>query len=138
MFLWLTRWFRRHPSVELTHPRLGRLVGQRGLWGGTVERAGLDIDFYIAGTVGAPDPVLMDSLESLLNRFESRQDQALSFLRTQEALLAHAELTFYALDFLWPDKPDDFALEFCEGNAMFGVWRVEFVNGRPERAGFDD
>lgn len=124
--------------MELYHPRLGRLVGQRGIWGGTVERAGLEIDFYLAGTDDAPDAGLMDSLESLLNQFEIRQDQALGFLRMQEASLAHEELTFYALDFIWPDKPRDFALEFCQGNAMFGVWRVEFVDARPERVGFDD
>jgi len=48
------------------------------------------------------------------------------------------KFTFCALDLLWEDQPDDFAMEFELAGDTDGVWRVEFQNGQPKFVGRDD
>ena len=56
----------------------------------------------------------------------------------RESELREAQLDFYSFEFLWEDKPNDFAFEFLAGGDDSQVWRVEFIAGQPSQTGFDD
>ena len=62
----------------------------------------------------------------------------MEFLRNREAELRKARLDFYAFEYLWEDKPDNFSFEFLADGDDSRVWRVEFVAGQPSQSGYDD
>ena len=124
--------------AEFCDSELGVLTLDCGVWGGTVQRDGKEIRFHIAGTASAPDAGLVGRVGVLLVGFADVERRAMEFLRSREAALSHAQLSFYSFDFLWEGKPDDFAFEFLAGEDESRVWRVEFVAGQPSGTGFDD
>jgi hypothetical protein len=130
--------FEKPMPREFIDPDLGSLKLDRGVWEGLVQRGGRDLSFHIAGTGIAPDSGLLVHVRCLLSRFSEAEHSAIEFLRSHESDLRQARLDFYAFDFLWEDKPDDFAFEFLANGDDSGVWRVEFVDGQPTHSGYDD
>ena len=138
MFARLKGFFAKPPAPEFRDPELGVLTLDCGVWIGTVPREGRDLRFIVAGTGTAPDAGLLGQVRGLLARFPETERSAVEFLRRQESELRQAQLDFYSFEFLWEDKPDDFALEFLAGGDDSRVWRVEFIAGQPSQTGFDD
>ena len=125
-------------SPEFRHPELGVLTLDCGVWGGSVQRDGRGVRFWVAGTETAPNSGLLGRVCSLLPRFSDAERKAMDFLLSNESELRQSRLDFYSVEFLWEDKPDDFAFEFLADGDDSRVWRVEFVAGQPIHTGFDD
>ena len=138
MFSSLKNLFTKSPSPEFRDSELGVLKGDSGIWGGTVQRDGRELQFWVGGTETARDAGLLGSVRSLLARFADTERSAIEFLRSREAELRQARLVFYAFEFIWEAKPDDFAFEFLADGDNSRVWRVEFVAGQPSQTGYDD
>jgi hypothetical protein len=138
MFSRLKSLFTKPPPKEFRDSELGVLTLDCNLWGGTAQREGRVLRFSVAGTETAPDSGLLGRVRSLLARFPDMERSAIEFLRSRESELGQSQLEFYAFDFLWEDKPDDFTFEFLAGGDDSRVWRVEFVAGQPSQTGFDD
>lgn len=145
--------FAAKPPVTLLDSRFGLLTWERGIWSGEAHSAGRSIQFFVAGDQAAPDATLLASLNDTLDRFNDIQCDALDFLVTsanaadqsssrffwdERPSVGRHEFAFYAVDFLWEHKPNDFALEFTLEGDVDGIWRVEFENGRPKSLGRDD
>ena len=138
MFDNLKSLFAKSLPPEFRDLDLGSLKLDRGLWGGSVQRDGRELRFWLAGTETAPDPGLLGRACSLLTRFPDTERRATEFLCSREAELRQARLDFYAFEFLREDKPDNFAFEFLADGDDSRVWRVEFVAGQPSQSGYDD
>ena len=138
MFSRIKQLFAKPPAREFNDPELGVLVLADDIWGGKVVRDGRDLRFYVAGTQIAPDAGLLDRIRRLLKHFPETEKAASDFLRSSESQSFFKQLDFYAFDFLWPDKPDNFTFEFLANGNDSQVWRVEFVDGNPRHTGFDD
>lgn len=139
MFSSLKNLFTKSPPPEFRVSELGVLKLDSGtLWGGAVQRDGRELRFWVGGTETAPDAGLLVSVRRLLARFTDTERSAVEFLRSREVELRQARLDFYAFEFIWEAKPDDFAFEFLADADDSRVWRVEFVAGRPSQTGHDD
>jgi hypothetical protein len=138
MFSSLKNLFTKSPPPEFRDSELGVLNLDGGIWGCTVQRDGRELRFWVGGTKTAPDAGLLASVRRLLARFPDTERCAIEFLRSREAELRQARLDFYAFEFIWEAKPDDFAFEFLAGGDDSRVWRVEFVAGQPSQTGYDD
>lgn len=129
--------FRKKPPVELQHPEFGRLEYERGLWSGHADHSGRRLWFAIGGTEAGPSDILLDRFRNVLGEFDQHERAALSFLTTQHPDIDTGDLRFYSMDFLWADRPDDFALEFTPPDEVV-VWRVEFEDGIAKYVACDD
>jgi hypothetical protein len=138
MFDSLKSLFAKSTPPEFRDPDLGSLKLDRGVWGGSVQRDGRELRFWLAGTETTPDPGLLGRARSLLTRFADTERCVTEFLRSREAELRQARLDFYAFEYLWEDKPDNFAFEFLADGDDSRIWRVEFVAGQPSQSGYDD
>ena len=138
MFSRLKSLFAKPPPPEFRDSELGVLTLDCGVWIGTAQREQRALRFIVAGTETAPDAGLLGRVRSLLSRFSDTERSAMEFLRSRESEVREARLDFYSFEFLWEDKPDDFAFEFLAGGDDSRVWRVEFVAGQPSQTGFDD
>ena len=130
--------FQKSPRREFQDPELGIFILESAIWSGKAKHADREIQFYVAGTEDIPYPVLKNSLRKLLANFKSTEMEAENFLKNQESELKDSKLSFYSVDFLWEDRPDDFSMEFLADENDSVVWRVNFQNGKPKNAGFDD
>ena len=131
--------FAKPPPPEFRDSELGLLtLDCGGVWIGKVQRDGREIRFTVAGTDTVPDPGLLGRVRALLPRFFDVERSAMEFLRSRESGLRQARFDFYSFEFLWEDKPDDFAFEFLSDGDDSRVWRVEFLAGQPHQTGFDD
>ena len=128
----------RQRPHQITHAELGKLVYDSGLWSGKLHLGGRSIPFHVAGTEAGPDPSLLDQLPRKPETFGEWEQAAKDFIGLKEPKLKREYLEFYSLDFLWDDRPQAFALEFTLAGDVDGVWRVEFVDGRPQSVGRDD
>ena len=141
MFQRLKALFEKRPlpePPEFRHPDLGLLTFDSGLWSGKVHWDGRDISFVISGTESSPDSILTNALLSLLNRFPQTESSALQFLCSPDVPVTINEFTFQSVNFLWPDTPDNFTLEFTLEGDPYAIWRVEFESGQPKYSGRDD
>lgn len=123
----------RRPRPQVHHPEFGLLAFYSGLWRGQLLHDGNDIHFAVAGSVAAPNAVLLDHLRALLKRFPQLQQSALDFLCAEKRLFKPRDFTFRSVSFLSPDRPDAFTMEFCMAGDKDGLWRVEFEQDRPKR-----
>ena len=128
----------RRPPRQLQHAEFGTLTFESGLWSGQIQREERQLPFSVAGTDTAPDAGLLNGVRNLLSRLRDTERIAMEFLRSREPELRQARLDFYSFEFIWENKPNDFALEFLADGDDSRVWRVEFVAGQPSQAGFDD
>ena len=138
MFERIKSWFRAKPPIAIQHSDFGTLTLEAGLWSGEIQRDGRTIRFFIGGTDNGPDAELIRRLRDILGKFGEIERAGLEFIRAHEPGLGDGEFTFYAVDLLWEDRPEDFALEFEAAGDIDGVWRVEFEDGRPKSVGRDD
>ena len=138
MFSNIKSWFAKPPPPNFSDSELGVLTLDSGIWMGTAQLDGRTLRFLVAGTENAPDAGLLGCVRSLLARFPTVEQSAIDFLRQKEPELHQAHLDFYSLEFLWEDRPDDFAFEFLLAGDESRIWRVEFVAGQPAISGFDD
>ena len=115
MFSRLKTLFAKPPPREFLDSELGMLTLDCGVWIGTVDQDGRNLRFMVAGTEAAPDTGLLGRVHGLLARFTDTERIAMDFLRSRESKLHDAKLNFYSFEFLWEDRPDDFAFEFLAG-----------------------
>ena len=127
----------RRPRAQITHPQLGLLTCDEGLWCGETVCDERRLGFCIAGDETAPDEGLLAVLQEKLASIDQWEQAALDLLCRDERV--ESELfTLKSLDFLWPDRPDSFALEFEMEGDPDGIWRVEFQNNQAVHTGRDD
>jgi hypothetical protein len=138
MFSGLKSLFKKTQPPEFRDSELGVLVLDCNVWGGKVRSDGRELRFCVGGTEKAPDARLLEKVRRLMPRFAETERSAVEFLRSREPEVGQARLDFYAFEFLWENKPDDFTFEFLADKDDSRVWRVEFVEGQPQRTGFDD
>ncbi len=148
MLGWIKSWFTKRLPVVYHDAELGELVTDSSLWNGKTVKDGTEICFYLAGTELAPNSELLRELKSLLRDFSDIECTAKKFILAQpsandgvpgiEARIGPSDFSFYALDFLWPDAPRSFALEFLIDGDIDGIWRVEFEDGQPRHLCRDD
>jgi hypothetical protein len=139
MFSSLKNLFTKSPPPEFRDSELGVLKLDSGtVWGSTVQHDGRELRFWVGGTESAPDAALLASARRLLARFSEAERSAVEFLRSRETEVRQARLDFYAVEFIWEARPDDFAFEFLADGDDSRVWRVEFVAGQPSQTGYDD
>ena len=137
MFRAVKALFLKKPAPELRHPELGVLIFDSDLWSGKVQHDGRDIPFVVGGTALGPNPILLDRLRNLLAGFRDVEVKAVHFLCPQEAPVSPSEFRFHSVDFLWPDRPDCFVMEFTFEGDVWAIWRVEFNEGEPKYTGRD-
>lgn len=128
---------KQNPPLHMQHPELGTLTFESDLWSGQMERDGKPIHFYIAGTESQPDGKLVDQLRAAISKLPELERAALEFIHAKEPD-ALGDFTFESLDFLWEQKPENFAMEFALAGDDDGIWRVEFESGHPKSVGRDD
>ena len=138
MFGWLKNLFGKKTPRTFSHPELGVITFDCGVWGGSVWQGEREIRFSLGGTDKAPDEGSINELLKLLLRFRDVEQCAKDFLVSRESELSGASLEFYSLDLLWVDKSENFTFEFIANNDDSCVWRVEFIEGKPAQTGFDD
>jgi len=114
------------------------LTFDSGLWSGKIHRHGREIPFVLAGTESGPNSTLVDALLSLLGGFQQTESTALQFLCSPGVPVTAKEFTFQSLNFLWPETPDRFTLEFTLQGDTYAIWRVDFEAGSPKYTGRDD
>lgn len=138
----------RGPDRHIVHPRLGSMTGRGDLW----ETASTDpqgpLHCFLAGSQAGPDPGLAAGLESVLGRLDELRRLAIDRLMqddldapslpTEGPPMHPGAFHLQAIDFLWENMPDKFALEFALQGDPDGVWRVEFDGDRPVATGCDD
>ena len=129
---------KKSPQPTFQDQSLGKLIYDSELWTGKLKN---DVYFFVAGNPERPDPLLLNSLKDLLKKFDKINLNALSYIKKQ--LEPHQEIdindfTNYAVDFIWDDHPELFALEYTMKDDLDGIWRVEFKNGNPVSIGRDD
>ncbi len=128
----------RRPTRQLQHPEFGTLTFESDLWTGQTQRDGRPIRFCVAGSESSPDASLIERLRAAIGRLPEFERAALEFIQTNEPKVRPGDFTFDSLDFLWEQKPDDFAMEFSLAGDEGGIWRVEFESGSPKSVGRDD
>jgi len=132
MFERLKALLTRRPRAQVQHPEFGLLTFCSGQWRGQIQHQGKEIRFALAGSEAAPDARLLDQLHALLNRFPQAQQSALDFLCAQRRLFKPRDFTVRSVNFLSPDRPDIFGMEFSVAGDESGRWRVEFDQGQPK------
>ena len=128
----------RRPARQLPHPQFGTLTFESNLWTGQTQRDGRPVHFCIAGAESGPNTTLVERLRVAIGRLPELERAALEFIRTQAPEARQGDFNFESLDFLWEQKPDDFAMEFTLAGDEDGLWRVEFESGSPKSVGRDD
>ena len=123
---------------KFSHPALGVITFESGIWCGETLRDGRRLRFYVGGSVTAPDSGLLDCVERLFERFPEVERTAIEFIRAAEDETRLSKFTFDSLNFLWEDKSQFYALEFTLSGDDFGIWRVEFEGDQPKSVGRDD
>jgi hypothetical protein len=131
----------RKPVRKVHHPQLGLLTSygtDSSLWTGEIRIDDRDIPFLISGNAAVPDERLVARLQSIRTRFSSLEHEAVEFLRNREAEVREAKLDLCCIEVTEECRPQNFTLEFADSANDMGVWRVEFVDGKPEYTGYED
>ena len=131
----------RKPIRKIQHPQLGLLTSDETdetLWTGQTGTEGCKIPFLLGGSADGPDQRLVSQLQSILGRFTDLESQAIEFLHSRESEIRGAQLNLYLLELSNKQRPKDFTFEFVDSANDSRIRRVEFVDGKPWRAEFDD
>jgi hypothetical protein len=131
----------RKPVRQTQHPQLGLLTSagtDASLWEGKARIDDREIPFIIGGNETAPDERMVAQLQNIMAQFGSLERQAIEFLRSRESEVRDSKIVTYLLDVSDERRPCDFTFEFVESTNDSQVWRVEFIDGKPRHAGFDD
>jgi hypothetical protein len=139
--------FAAKTPVTLNDPELGLLTYGHGVWSGATRSGERDIHYYLSGDDAAPNATQLNAFRKILARFDDFEGRAVEFLvertsgedrstaeffREKRSTIEQRDFDFYAIDFLWEERPDEFAMEFLLDGDVDGVWRVEFKNGQPQ------
>ena len=122
----------------LTHPEFGVLTFGFGSWDGVARRDGREIRFTVVGSESAPDEQLLERVKDFVARFPDFEGRALDALVNLDVRVRREDFSFYAVNFLWADRPNFCALEFALKGDEEAIWRVEFEGDVVTSTGRDD
>jgi hypothetical protein len=128
------------PEVTLSHPRLGPLRYEEGIWHGQAAAAG-GVEITVAGTPSGPDERQVERLVQHLENFRGLEVQIHDFLTGELGAAWHPKPGDYriqSLDFLWPKKDDYFMVYLKLEGDEHGLWKLEFAGGQPTYLSRDD
>lgn len=134
---------RRAAPPPLHHPRLGELRWQEeGWWEGACSvDSETSLEFAVSGDREGPSDTLVSALEATLGRWREVNQRLQHFLGSQVpdwAASAADSPRPISLTYLWPAKPDCFAIELALEGDEEAIWRVEFERGEPKHLSRDD
>jgi hypothetical protein len=116
-------------------PAFGVLTLVSGFWVGRAKHESGDVRFMVVGNDLGPDIALLESARSQIQRFNQVEREALGFLCGEEPEARFVEeFAFVSIDFLRPDRPENFEVEFLSEDFRF--WLVEFESARPRYSGW--
>ncbi len=142
MFGWLKSLFRITPAPEVTcvHPLLGRLRYEDGIWEGRAPHDP-DLTISVAGDVAGPDPGRVQRLVATLGRLDDMRRQVDEFIGPQipsRTGVKAADFVIREVSFLRSREADYFMVWLDLPGDAYGLWKVEFVGGRPKWFSRDD
>jgi hypothetical protein len=136
--------FRRQPGVKVAmcHPQLGEIeFHDEGWWTSTCTIGARPVEVNIAGDRGGPDPRQVELFLKHFPQYLDAENQARALLASQGGLgMSDAEPSFRidSVDFIFPQKPDFFAICLSLSGDEYGVWRIEYDVGKPTYLTRDD
>jgi hypothetical protein len=81
---------------------------------------------------------LLERVKDFVARFPDFEGRALDALVNLDVRVRREDFSFYAVNFLWADRPNFCALEFALKGDEEAIWRVEFEGDVVTSTGRDD
>jgi len=128
------------------HPRLGELRWQdegwwEGVWIVAMRSHSISLEFAVHGDREGPAGPLVSALERTLGNWPDVDQQLRRFLASKvppETASVADSLEPISVSYLWPARPECFAVELTLEGDEGAIWRVEFERGEPKHLGRDD
>src|SRR5262249_12613515 len=123
------------PPTSLTHPKLGLLKYSEGMWEGKAPFVG-GLEFTLIGKREGPDQSQVEQVLLRLENFSALEQEIRDFLRNMLTSVPGAkahDFQIRALNFL-----GYFSVDLKLPGDEYGIWRIEFVDGRPKFWSRDD
>jgi hypothetical protein len=126
------------PDVRIVHPQLGPLTFQDEEWRGHVPKRN-EVEFGVPGGESGPCEEQVERLWRLLAGFDKFEQQIFDFLDQELVSVPVVEATDFRIQSVELTTRTNYVIVFLsmEGDE-YGLWRIEFIDGKPISLGRDD